>query len=488
MAMSLGHSCKESGSDEAWDNAEDTEVCSYCATDGKLQPASYFCYNCGVFGRYICDRCLTHHNRTVKSHKVKLMSNQPMSRGQTLETELEKEQKKVEQLRHKLDDRMKTIQDLEKDLKVRDERNNDLDDESKDLAKSLGQEKKTRTAVENELKSATDMVQRLEKHVNDDFVKCQEHQKRIAELEAANKKLEAAYKNLDKHKYHIEQQANKNMEHMQNVLKEEKRKSDDQYKKLLAERDNLRDRFSKLAGKKYPEQIADILDLSDPYRAMKLSERFGQLYDDEWTNAFEDLTDKKLGLPLKTAIHILLDLLRECYTFCNNLMTTQMDSLQSAFLHPAQNRANFDQKKYVGGLADKTKITSQDQQSLIELRKRVGVSPTVIEEVKQALLVDLQTWDKRQKKEFDKKHIEACTPYIQKCAEISWLMALHDPPLWMKMDVKPGEKFDTNIFTVYSQSGQTIDFLVFPPLYNGIDGGLLSKGVAEPLRVLGKKK
>jgi hypothetical protein len=37
------------------------------------------------------------------------------------------------------------------------------------------------------------------------------------------------------------------------------------------------------------------------------------------------------------------------------------------------------------GLADKTKITSQDQQSLIELRKRVGVSPSVIEEVKQVM-------------------------------------------------------------------------------------------------------
>jgi septal ring factor EnvC (AmiA/AmiB activator) len=108
---------------------------------------------------------------------------------------------------------------------------------------SLEQEKKTRTAVENELKSARDMAQGLEKQVNEDFVKCQDHQKRIAELEAANKKLEAANKNLDKQKYHMELQANKNMEHMQTVLKEEKRKADDQYKKLLAERDDLRDRL-----------------------------------------------------------------------------------------------------------------------------------------------------------------------------------------------------------------------------------------------------
>ncbi|XP_060552626.1 uncharacterized protein LOC132713940 [Ruditapes philippinarum] len=126
MAMSLGQSFKESGSDEARDNEDDTEVCSYCATDGKLQPASYFCYNCGVFGRYICGRCLTHHNRTVKSHKVKLMSNQHVSRGQTLETELDKERKNVEELRHKLDDKMKQIQELEKALKDTDEINKHL--------------------------------------------------------------------------------------------------------------------------------------------------------------------------------------------------------------------------------------------------------------------------------------------------------------------------------------------------------------------------
>jgi hypothetical protein len=67
-------------------------------------------------------------------------------------------------------------------------------------------------------------------------------------------------------------------------------------------------------------------------------------------------------------------------------------------------------------------------------------------------------------------------------------MALNDPLLLMKMDVKQGEKFDTNIYTVYSQSGQTVDFLVWPPLYKGSDGELLSKGVAEPLKVVGKKK
>ncbi|XP_060604269.1 uncharacterized protein LOC132757101 [Ruditapes philippinarum] len=378
--MAMLKSFKDSGSDEARDNEEDTEMCSHCATDGKLQPAFYFCYDCGVFGRYICGKCLIHHNRIVKSHKVEMISNQSMSRGQTLETDLAKERKEIEELRRKLDNSTKQIIGLEKELKEMYQTNLFLQEES---------------------------IQ-------------------------------------------------------------------------------LNQRVMKLSGKKLQEKNADTADLNDPNRALKLSEKFGQLYDDEWTNAFECLTDKKIGVPLKDAINVLLRLLQECWTFCNKLVAAQMESLQNVFLHPAQNLANFDQKKT--GLTDRPRITSKDQPSLNDLRKRVGVSPPVIEEVKQALLADSKTWDKREKKEFDKKHIEACTPYLQTCAEVCWLMALHDPPLVMKMDVKQGEKIDTNIYTVYSQSGQTIDFLVWPPLYNGRDGGLLSKGVAEPVKVVSKKK
>ncbi|XP_060569581.1 uncharacterized protein LOC132727998 [Ruditapes philippinarum] len=475
MAMSLKHSIKESGSDEARDTEDDTEVCSHCATDEKLQRALYFCYNCGVFGRYICGKCLTHHNRIVKTHRVEMISNQSMSRGQTLQTELEIEKKAVKEKSHFLDDREKQIKDLEKVIREKDGQLKVLGDEAEHLSKREKEENMKRVNVERHLKVKEELAMRLERQVNDNYAE-------NMLLKARVKELESACKTLAKEKNQVEQDA----KYMEGYFKDEKRTSDDQYKKLIAERDDLRDRLIKLAVKKLQEQNADIPDLSDPNRAMKLSEKFGELYDYEWTNAFESLTDKKPGLPLKEAINVLLRFLQECWTFCNKLMAAQMESLQNVFLHPAQNLGHFDQKKT--GLTDRPRIASNDQPSLNDLRKRVGVSPSVIEEVKQALLVDSKTWDKREKKEFDKKHIEICTPYIQKCAEICWLMALNDPPLLMKMDVKQGEKFDTNIYTVYSRSGQTIDFLVWPPLYYGKDGGLMSKGVAEPIRVVGKKK
>lgn len=88
---------------------------------------------------------------------------------------------------------------------------------------------------------------------------------------------------------------------------------------------------------------------------------------------------------------------------------------------------------------------------------------------------------------YDKKHLEVCKPYLEKCAEVCWLMVLHDPPLYMKMDASHGDKMDPNLYTVYSTSGEKINYLVWPPLYNEAGGGLITKGVAECLRIVKKK-
>jgi hypothetical protein len=54
-------------------------------------------------------------------------------------------------------------------------------------------------------------------------------------------------------------------------------------------------RLSKVAGANLTDNNPNIADLSDPNRATKLAEQFSELYDNEWTDAFEDLkiTDEK---------------------------------------------------------------------------------------------------------------------------------------------------------------------------------------------------
>jgi hypothetical protein len=73
--MAMSRSFKECGSDEARDDDDDPDICSHCATDGKQQPALYFCFNCGVYGRYMCGICLKQHNRFVKNHEIDKIAN-----------------------------------------------------------------------------------------------------------------------------------------------------------------------------------------------------------------------------------------------------------------------------------------------------------------------------------------------------------------------------------------------------------------------------
>ena len=49
-------------------------------------------------------------------------------------------------------------------------------------------------------------------------------------------------------------------------------------------------RYSKLAGESLSMGNVNVTDLSDPNRPTKLAEQFSELYDNDWTDAFEELT------------------------------------------------------------------------------------------------------------------------------------------------------------------------------------------------------
>ena len=51
-------------------------------------------------------------------------------------------------------------------------------------------------------------------------------------------------------------------------------------------------RLSKLAGAKLTDNNPAIADLSDPNRPTKLGEQYNELYDNQWTDAFDSLKTK----------------------------------------------------------------------------------------------------------------------------------------------------------------------------------------------------
>ncbi|KAL3879301.1 hypothetical protein ACJMK2_031602 [Sinanodonta woodiana] len=77
---------------------------------------------------------------------------------------------------------------------------------------------------------------------------------------------------------------------------------------------DLQNRLSKLAGDLLTHENTNITDLSDPNRPIKLSETYSEIYDNEWTDAFEELTGRGLTdiLAIKKLRDMLLCSLRKC--------------------------------------------------------------------------------------------------------------------------------------------------------------------------------
>lgn len=74
-------------------------------------------------------------------------------------------------------------------------------------------------------------------------------------------------------------------------------------------------RLSKIAGSKLTSNNPDIADLNDDNRPTKLAEKFGQVYDDPWTDAIEELTKVEKRLDDRAAIGFLLRIVMVLLTF-----------------------------------------------------------------------------------------------------------------------------------------------------------------------------
>lgn len=64
--------------------------------------------------------------------------------------------------------------------------------------------------------------------------------------------------------------------------------------------------LSRIAGAKLTNNNPHIADLSDDNRPTKLAEKFGQLYDDAWTDSLEELTEVEMKMEDTVAISFLL--------------------------------------------------------------------------------------------------------------------------------------------------------------------------------------
>ncbi|XP_060565704.1 uncharacterized protein LOC132724760 isoform X2 [Ruditapes philippinarum] len=193
-------------------------------------------------------------------------------------------------------------------------------------------------------------------------------------------------------------------------------------------KDNSLQRFSKEASSKLCDNKPIITDLSDPTRPTRVAEKLSELYDNQWTDAFDILEEQ---MEEKQVIHTLL----------NTLMVAEISK-------------------------NKVVLSDQLKQEIKEFRK--NRAPFVIRDVEKAVRPRLQLANHRSK---------VVQEYVTACVEIAWLCAVQDPPL--ELDAKFTNIFNTNIFKDYTKRGEFVDFVVWPAMLLHKGGPLLSKGVAQ---------
>ncbi|CAG2203697.1 unnamed protein product [Mytilus edulis] len=183
----------------------------------------------------------------------------------------------------------------------------------------------------------------------------------------------------------------------------------------------------------------------DPNRPMKIGEMYGELYDNEWTDAMEYTDTVQEYHPDKTKSEIeeivirhLHRLLVCCYTHCVRVSTEQLCNI-------GQNIA----------------VTLY-----LDFESVIGKEMVV------------QDWEYEHKNE---KLISSLlkTAFFEKCINLCWSMAIQDPMMQLDKDLQPGTVFDKSTYKEFVKSGDSVSFVVWPALYLHENGPLLYKGVVQ---------
>nr|XP_022289483.1 E3 ubiquitin-protein ligase TRIM36-like isoform X2 [Crassostrea virginica] len=167
-------------------------------------------------------------------------------------------------------------------------------------------------------------------------------------------------------------------------------------------------------------------------RPYKIAQKYGELYDNEWTDAFETLTSSGRYTE-EQSIQILLECMQ------GGICGTRPQS-----------------------------VSPQAEEMLYQMIKSQKMSGV-------ALMTMFQMTDKC------KAVLKKVQQYTAKCLEVCLLMNMWDPPLAIGSSPAKRSVFDSTIYKEFWKRGNTVDFVVWLPLYMHKNGSLLHKGVVQPL-------
>ncbi|XP_053392004.1 uncharacterized protein LOC128554717 [Mercenaria mercenaria] len=213
-----------------------------------------------------------------------------------------------------------------------------------------------------------------------------------------------------------------------------------------------------MAGARLTDGNANIADLSDENRPTKLAEQYSELYDNEWTDAFEVLTAGE-HVSEQDACHTLLEALCAFYNACKKKANGDLENMREAI------------KTFLGGKEPPSEL----MKPLKDQRKKIHNGH--LKHLKRDLKENIHKLFPDKKK----RHDVRLKLFLNKGIELCWLMVIQDPSVYLDVTIcnRYGEKYESTTLKPYTQSGQYIDYIVWPPLYLNEGGNILCKGIAQ---------
>ncbi|XP_052243025.1 paramyosin-like isoform X2 [Dreissena polymorpha] len=225
------------------------------------------------------------------------------------------------------------------------------------------------------------------------------------------------------------------------------------------ELEETKTRLSKLMGQRLTDNNPNITDLSDKNRPTKLAERYSELYDNEWTDAFEDLNaiynDEQKTIAMLTVI------LTEAASYCRHEADGQMINLRNV-------------------LTLKTNSSSSRVQDVPDvINKQLKDSRKTMSEQAGKHLVETYMQRLRQQTSASARDALRVETFLREAFTLCWMMSIQDPPVIFDHLLQHGEKFNTELYRSYTKAGPLVDFPVWPTMFLHEGGPVLYKGVAQ---------
>ena len=281
-----------------------------------------------------------------------------------------------------------------------------------------------------------------------------ELQQKNYEIQQKNEKLEEMGNEKNKRIKYIEEK-----EKQLNYLKMHISELQSELDTKNEEMNDLRNRLSSLSASRL-DGDPNITDLGDPDRPLKLVDRYQQLYDNLWTDAFDELSEFYKDVEddsekEKRVVSDILTIFKDVLMFCQNVVEDQEKSVVSTL---TCSKEDVD--------ADMGNI---DLSAFRNLRKT---------NAKRALPYLNQNYAKQIGHD-----LSICLKeFTEECLAICWLSLVQDPPMAYEFDYAYGATLDKDIMREFTVAGQLVDFVVWPTLRLNKDGPLMVKSVVQPIK------